>query len=146
MSNSYDFDQQYLLRVIIFIFIIISLTFTLLKKDNLDLNIQLALSVLVFLSFSIIFAFCELGSQVTNQFNALDEKLCQSIWYLLPIEVQRMILIFMLDAQHAMFLRGYGNIECTRNAFKNVRISMQIQKVWNLTHFPSLMLFCFSPN
>lgn len=77
---------------------------------------------MVAISFGVVFAFCELGSQVTNQFNALDEKLCQSKWYLLPIGVQRMMLIFMLTSQQAVFLRRYGNIECTRDAFKNVRI------------------------
>lgn len=72
------------------------------------------------MSFAIIFAFCELGAQVTNQFNTLHEELYQSEWYSLPIEMQRMMVIFMFDAQLSVLLRGYGNISCTRNSFKNV--------------------------
>lgn len=98
--------------------------FVLLKQDDLDVPGQLAVSVLVFWAFAIIFAFCEMGAQATHQFHALNEELCQVKWYLLPIEVQRMMLIFMSDAQQPMFLRGYGNILCTRDAFKNVRISI----------------------
>lgn len=124
------------------IFIFFSLAGSLLKKDNLDLNIRLGLSVLVFLSFSIIFAFCELGAQLTNQFNALDETLCQIKWYLLPVDVQRMILICMLDAQHEMFLRGYANIVCTRDAFKNVRdFSWHNNKISEIKFIFNLMLF-----
>ena len=89
-------------------------------KDNLDLPAQLNLSILVFWSFAIIFALCELGAQVTKQFNTLNEELGQSKWYMLTIEVQKMILIFMSDAEQPVFLQGYGNIECTRDAFKNV--------------------------
>lgn len=39
------------------------------------------------------------------------------------IEVQRILLIFMSGAQQSVLFRGYGNIECTRDAFENVSLS-----------------------
>lgn len=80
------------------------------------------LCVFVLLSFVGIFALCELGTQVKSQFKTLNSALFQLEWYLLPVELQRMLLIFMMGAQDAVLLRGYGNIECTRDAFKNVSI------------------------
>lgn len=87
--------------------------------QSLELTTQMILSFLVFWSFAIIFAFCELGAQVTIQFNSINEELCQGDWYLQSIEVQRMLLIFMSNTQTPAIL-GYGNIVCTRNAFKEV--------------------------
>ena len=98
-------------------------SFMILKKEHMDLAIQIAMIFLVFWSFAIIFAFCELGAQVTKQFNSFNEELCQCKWYLQTIEIQKMLLIFMSDAQEPVFLRGYGNILCTRDAFKDVRFS-----------------------
>lgn len=78
------------------------------------------LYTLIFNPFLISFLYCELGEMIKNEFNIFNEELCQCKWYLFSIDVQRMILIFMSDAQQPMLLRGYGNIVCTRNSFKNV--------------------------
>lgn len=53
----------------------------------------------MFWSFALIFAFCELGAKVTNKFHSLDEEVYQSNWYSLPVEVRRMMVIFMSGAQ-----------------------------------------------
>lgn len=98
------------------------------------------------MSFAIIFAFCELGAQVTHQFNSLDDVLCQVKWYILPIEVQRMVIMFMLDAQQAVFLRGYGNIVCSRDSFKNVwSLKLNSNLMHNLVVFRILIRFFLIP-
>lgn len=118
------------------------LSFFLFNQDYVDRPTQLALSVLVIMSFAIIFAFCELGAQVTHQFNSLDDVLCQVKWYILPIEVQRMVIMLMLDAQQAVFLRGYGNIVCSRDSFKNVRsLRLNSNLLHNLVVFLILIWF-----
>lgn len=61
-----------------------------------------------------------MGEMVCHQFNAFNEQLCQTDWYAFPIEVQRMLVIFMLDTEQPALIRGFGNIKCTREAFKNV--------------------------
>ena len=76
--------------------------------------------VVVSWAFVMIYLYCEFGEMVTLQFNTFHELLCQCEWYRFPIDVQRMLVIFMLDTQQPASIRGYGNIECTRDAFKNV--------------------------
>lgn len=121
-------------------------SFFLFNQDYVDRPTQLALSVLVIMSFAIIFAFCELGAQVTHQFNSLDDVLCQVKWYILPIEVQRMVIMFMLDAQQAVFLRGYGNIVCSRDSFKNVwSLKLNSNLMHNLVVFRILIRFFLIP-
>lgn len=111
------------------------------KKDSLDLPIQLVLSVLVLFSFAIIFACCELGAQLTNQFSTLNEELYRFEWYSLPVGVQRMVLIFMSGTQQPVCLRGYGNIVCTREALKNVCIS---RAICDFVKFDVLLIFLFN--
>lgn len=57
---------------------------------------------------------------LSYQFRMFNEELWQRDWYLFPIELQRMLVIFMLDTEQSMIIRGYGNIKCTRDAFKGV--------------------------
>lgn len=78
--------------------------------------------VYVYFAIAVIFLYCELGEMVINQFNGFEKDLCQCKWYLFPIEIQQMLLIFVADAQHPISIRGYGNIVCTRDAFKSVRL------------------------
>lgn len=76
--------------------------------------------LMVFWSFAFIFFYCELGQSVTNQFNHFDDALCQCKWYLCSVDLQQMLLTFMSDTQQPMLLRGYANIVCARDSFKNV--------------------------
>lgn len=69
-------------------------------------------------TFSSSFPFSELGGMVTKEFDAFDGQLCQSNWYLYPTKMQKLYLIFMLDAQQPMLIRGWGTITCTREFFK----------------------------
>lgn len=57
---------------------------------------------------------------MNGQFDATDEELYQCDWYSFPMDMQKMVLIFMMGTQEPVFIRGFGNIECTRDAFKKV--------------------------
>lgn len=74
----------------------------------------------VFLSFALIFLICECGERVTEQLDVFYEEFIQCNWYLFPMKVQRMLVIFIVYAQQSLLIRGYGNIVCTRDAFKSV--------------------------
>lgn len=67
-----------------------------------------------------IFFVCELGENITHLFNIFSEKLCGCCWYLYPIEMQRIFLIFLSGTEQSAVILGYANIACTRDAFKNV--------------------------
>lgn len=75
----------------------------------------------MFWALMLLFCYCELGEIVTNQFNMFDNELCRYDWYLFSIEMQRIFLIVMSNTQNSTTIRGYGNIVCTRDAFKQVK-------------------------
>lgn len=54
------------------------------------------------------------------QFELFNDALYQCKWYFLPIELRRMLVTIMSNAQYPTHMRGYGNIECTRDSFKEV--------------------------
>lgn len=64
--------------------------------------------------------FCELGERVTNHFETVDEELQRCDWHMLPIEVQRIYLIFISDTQQPRNITCYGDISSTRDTFKKV--------------------------
>ena len=70
--------------------------------------------------FIIIGIVCECGEQVTERFHLFNDKLSRCKWYLFTPDVQRMLLIFMSDAQQPAYIRGFGNIVCARDSFKKV--------------------------
>lgn len=75
----------------------------------------------VFWSFAFIFFICECGEGVTSQFNNFDDKLCECKWYLFPMDMQKLYLIFMINTQQPTHISCYGNILCVREMFKKVR-------------------------
>lgn len=68
----------------------------------------------------ILFLYCDLGQTMTNQFDGFNDELCRYNWYLFPIEMQHMLVIIMANTQQPAIVQGFGNIMCTRDAFKKV--------------------------
>lgn len=71
---------------------------------------------------SFIFLICEPGTKMSIQFAAYGEQVEQSAWYLLPIELQRMYMIFVSYTQNPIKLSSYGGIGCERVTSKVVKI------------------------
>lgn len=67
-----------------------------------------------------VFIVCELGQRVTDIFESFSMELEQCVWYLPPIKMQRMYLIFLAHTQQTPNIQGYGNITCTRDTFERV--------------------------
>lgn len=72
------------------------------------------------ISITLFFFFCEFGGRVDHQFDAINVEFYQYNWYLFPIELQQMLVVFMSGIQQPMIIRGYANTELTREAFKKV--------------------------
>lgn len=95
--------------------------FLLAKSDDNTTLVDFSVPALkVFWSFVLIYFYCNLGEMVAAQFNKFDDELCKCNWYLFPIEAKRIFLIFICETQQLTLFRGYGNIECTRQAFEQV--------------------------
>lgn len=98
-------------------------------EETLD-PIELSLvSVFTTWSFIIIFFFCESGERLSGKFEAIDDELYECDWYLFPMEIQRMVLILLSGTHAPVLLRGFGNIVCTREAFKDVRFESYKKKI-----------------
>lgn len=70
--------------------------------------------------FLLVFMVCDIAEDVNFQFEFLAKKLYQYDWYLLPIRMQRIYLIFMAHTQQTPHIQGFGNIVCSREIFKKV--------------------------
>lgn len=76
--------------------------------------------ILVFWAFTMVLIFCELGELVSSQYDQFYEKLCKCDWFLVSVEMQRVLMIVMTNSQQPIFIRGYANIVCIRNTLKTV--------------------------
>lgn len=76
--------------------------------------------VLAFWSFIEIFMLCNFGEMVMNSFNEINDAISTCDWYLFSMEIQRMLPLILMNSQHSIQFRGFGNIEISRNSFKSV--------------------------
>lgn len=74
----------------------------------------------VFYSFACHGILCTFGDLLTHQFNVFNDELCMCNWYLFPIDLQRMLLIFIINTQQPAIIHGFADTVCTRDAFKQV--------------------------
>lgn len=92
------------------------------QVDHNSIPIDLTKSIfMVFWTCFMIMVFCEIGDLVTHQFEKFADELHQSCWYLCSIEMQKMLAIFMSNARQPIYVRGYGNILCSRSKVKEVK-------------------------
>ena len=70
-----------------------------------------------------------MGQNVSNQFNKLGDEIYKCDWYLFPHKLQRMLVIIMINAQEPVSIRGFGNVVCTRDSFKQVIFSRNIDSI-----------------
>lgn len=71
-----------------------------------------------------IFVFCEFGENVSEQFGKLNKAIYKCRWYSFPMDMQKMIQIILVSTQQPVNLRGYGNVECSREAFNRVSLRL----------------------
>lgn len=90
------------------------------SEPNLNLaEFMISLSVTLWI-FMTIFLCCEFGERVINQCELFSDAFGRCDWYLLPIEVRRMLPIILMNFQQPGIIRGYANTVCTREACKLV--------------------------
>lgn len=79
-------------------------------------------AVIEFWTLAFFFFICEPGERVTNQFEQFHVEFGRCEWTILPIEMQRMYLIFLSDTQQPTILQSYAGISRTRETFKKVHL------------------------
>lgn len=93
---------------------------------------------LTFWSIAFIFFLCECGERVTHQFETFNYELDKCNWYLYPMGMQRILIIVMTNSQQSMFIRGYGNLTCVRDAFKKVIILIRDRSSETISYLISI--------
>ena len=93
-------------------------------------------SIVIFWTFALIFLFCVNGERISEQFESLGEEVEQCDWHLLPVNMQRMYLIFLSITQQPIHIRSYAGFICSRDTFKQVldpdiQITMRMQIMTN---------------
>lgn len=72
-------------------------------------------------SFGLVFVCCELGEQITANFDEFDNTISEMDWYLFSSATQRMMPTILMVTQQPVSFFGYGNVPATRDTFKKVR-------------------------
>lgn len=67
-----------------------------------------------------IFLFCYFGDLLTAKFETISEMFYQCNWYLMMLDIQKLMPTILCVAQEPVYLSGIGNISCTRVVFKRV--------------------------
>lgn len=76
-----------------------------------------------FIGLILAFISCELGHRMTDAFVQINYSVDRFRWYLLPIEIKRMLPMVIRSAQEPISLECFGTTTCTRDVFKSVGIS-----------------------
>lgn len=84
-----------------------------------------ALQVLVpiFSAVCWLLLFCLFGNYVTTRFEDESNAVYQLDWYLMPLDMQKNLPMFITSAQKSVYLRGFAGAQCTREVFKQVLIN-----------------------
>lgn len=114
------------------------------KSDH-DANSIELVKIVSQLFWSIVFIFliCENCGQVTLKFEMINDTLCQCNWYLFSNEMQKMLVIVMINAQEPTMIHGFFETPCTRESFKKVNIFSSI--VCQMAKIQcNCFIYCFS--
>lgn len=67
-----------------------------------------------------LFLYCEVGEMVTTEFRRLNTEIHQCDWHRYPLQLKRMLVVFMTNAQMPTIIRGFANTACTREMLMQV--------------------------
>lgn len=77
-------------------------------------------SIVCLWSIILTFTQCQIGEQVSKQFQAFYDELQQCNWYLFPVDAQQILVVILLNAQQPPIIRGFSNTKFTSDSFKKV--------------------------
>ena len=63
---------------------------------------------------------CDFGGRMSCEFGDIDDEMLQFKWYLCPIEIQKMLLIFIPNAQQPVNFECFGSISSNRETLAKV--------------------------
>lgn len=101
------------------ILVLFRLSFQPQRKDNWGLY-TLSAIILVLWAFIFLFLWCDFGQKLTDQFELFEDEVYKCKWYLFSIEMQQIFAFAMMNVQQSIVVKGFGNIELSRETFEKV--------------------------
>lgn len=100
------------------------------SKESLEFGILTDLCNKLLYAYGLLAVYCEVGHRLSAKFEGLSDILCECDLHLLPIDLQRQIPIVLFFMQNTPALTSYGNLGCSRETFKRVRLCFFIFTMW----------------
>lgn len=69
---------------------------------------------------SVLYIFCHIGDILTQRYEDVGTITYNLDWYLYPLDAQKNMLLMMKLANRKVYLKGFGEIGCDRENFKQV--------------------------
>lgn len=63
---------------------------------------------------------CVGGQYLTDKFSEIGNAVEQIDWYLLPIQIQRVLPAIIMFSQEPIIIKFFGNLACSREQLKKV--------------------------
>lgn len=97
-------------------------------QSNHEMDVLLLESIFYWFSTTTLaFILSEFGQRICDAYDEINDAINQTEWYLLPIEMQRMLPIIMMNAQQSLELNFFGSFSCNREQFQRVSGPENIQ-------------------
>lgn len=80
--------------------------------------VLLVTSICVSYAFGLMMGVCELGQRMSNGFDQIDDEIEKFDWYLFSHQMQRMLLIILMEVQQSVEFNYFGSISATRENSK----------------------------
>lgn len=75
----------------------------------------------LFWLLALMYILCQFGQQLTDQFFHFEHTIYECQWYTFPVNTQKRYFTMIMSAsQKPVELKGYGNVRCSFETFKNV--------------------------
>lgn len=91
----------------------------------------LGCSYLLILELTLIYPLCHFATNLTNESTDIADKTYNTLWYLLPLEQQKMISPIIRQGQIPFVLDGFKIFSCSMETFSKVKYSIINLGKWN---------------
>lgn len=78
--------------------------------------------------FGFVFVYCEIGHQLSSEFDTINDAFYELDWNSYPEEIKRTIPVILQVTQESFQLSAYGNYPCSRETFKKVNSTYLMKK------------------
>lgn len=91
------------------------------QQVNFDICLYIMLAIF---ALAILFLYCYFGEMASNSFEKMINLLFECNWSILPVDLQKYLIIMIANAQRPIFYHGFHVIILNLETFGNVSFSL----------------------